>query len=108
MTITHLKQDEVAARLKISPRTFERWRVTGEVNLPFLKVGGRVRYRLEDIVAFEERQLRTHTPRLPHTRASSFASRFSRSDERPSLAPCLANPVKGEPEACSARTCRSL
>ena len=62
--ITHLTQDEVATRLNLSARTLERWRVTGEVSLPYLKIGSAVRYRLEDVEAFERRQLRQHTSQL--------------------------------------------
>lgn len=52
MSVTHLNQVELAARLKISPRTLERWRWTGE-GPAFLKIGGRVVYRLEDVEAYE-------------------------------------------------------
>ena len=52
MPQTHLNQVELAARLKISPRTLERWRWTGE-GPAFLKIGGRVIYRLEDVEAYE-------------------------------------------------------
>lgn len=64
MTITHMTQREVADRLKISPRTLERWRVTGEVQLKFIKCGSAVRYRVVDVEEFEERQLRAHTGQL--------------------------------------------
>ena len=53
MSVTHLNQVELAARLKISPRTLERWRWTGE-GPAFLKIGGRVIYRLEDVEAYED------------------------------------------------------
>ena len=52
MSLTHFNQVELAARLKISPRTLERWRWTGE-GPAFLKIGGRVVYRLEDVEAYE-------------------------------------------------------
>ncbi|MCE8538174.1 helix-turn-helix domain-containing protein [Ruegeria pomeroyi] len=55
MSPTNLNQVELAARLKISPRTLERWRWTGE-GPAFLKIGGRVIYRLEDVEAFENAQ----------------------------------------------------
>ena len=57
MTIRHLNQIELAARLNISPRTLERWRWTGE-GPRFMKVGGRVVYRLEDVEGYEDSQLR--------------------------------------------------
>jgi hypothetical protein len=57
----HLSQTELANRWQMSPRTLERWRFTGE-GPRFMKIGGRVVYRLEDIVAFEALQLRQVTP----------------------------------------------
>jgi hypothetical protein len=57
--ISHFNQAELAFRWRISPRTLERWRCskTGPI---FLKIGGRVIYRLEDIEAFEKASIR-HT-----------------------------------------------
>lgn len=42
----------------MSPRTLERWRSTGE-GPPFLKIGGRCVYRVEDVEAYEAARLRT-------------------------------------------------
>lgn len=61
MTTTHLSQTDLANRWRMSPRTLERWRFTGE-GPQFIKLGGRVVYRLEDIEAFEIRQIRQFTP----------------------------------------------
>ncbi len=52
-----LTQIELARRWKISPRTLERWRWL-KLGPPYLKLGGRVAYRLEDIEAYEVEQLR--------------------------------------------------
>ncbi|GLS88932.1 hypothetical protein GCM10010873_39060 [Cypionkella aquatica] len=52
MRETCLNQTELAARWKISPRTLERWRWIGD-GPRFLKIGGRVIYRIEDVEAFE-------------------------------------------------------
>ena len=57
MTVKHLTQTEVARRWCLSPRTLERWRWLGQ-GPAFLKLGGRVAYRLEDIEAFETAQTR--------------------------------------------------
>ena len=57
----HLYQTDLANRWRVSPRTLERWRFTGE-GPQFIKIGGRVVYRLEDIEAFEARQIRQVTP----------------------------------------------
>ncbi|MBO6773880.1 helix-turn-helix domain-containing protein [Thalassospira sp.] len=60
MTVRHLNQIELADRWNISHRTLERWRWTGE-GPAFLKIGGRVVYRLEDVEAFEANQTRKST-----------------------------------------------
>ena len=52
-----LTQKELARRWTISHRTLERWRWTGE-GPDYLKLGGRVIYRLEDILTFEAAALR--------------------------------------------------
>jgi excisionase family DNA binding protein len=44
-----LSQRDAARLLSVSTRTLERWRVSGEVNLRFVKLGNSIRYRLEDI-----------------------------------------------------------
>ena len=62
MTTKHLTQRDLARRWSMSPRTLERWRWTRDGPL-FLKLNGRVAYRLEDIEAFEAERLRTSTSR---------------------------------------------
>jgi hypothetical protein len=57
MAIQHINQVELSRRWRLSPRTLERWRYQG-TGPQFLKVGGRVVYRLTDIEAFETEQLR--------------------------------------------------
>jgi hypothetical protein len=71
MSITHLNQIELSRRWSISPRTLERWRWIGQ-GPQFLKIGGRVIYRLADIEAYEAEQLRTSTLR-PEPRAQAGA-----------------------------------
>jgi predicted site-specific integrase-resolvase len=56
----HLNQRELAERWNISARSLERWRWIGE-GPRFLKLGGRVVYRLEDIERYEAEQLRDST-----------------------------------------------
>ena len=56
-TIRHLNQEELARRWNLSGRTLERWRWL-KTGPPYLKLGGRVSYRLSDIEAFEAAQLR--------------------------------------------------
>ena len=52
----HINQKQLAERWRISQRTLERWRAIGWGPL-FLKIGGRVVYRIEDILAYEEQHL---------------------------------------------------
>lgn len=58
-----LNERELADRWGLSPRTLQRWRVEGR-GPSYLKLGGRISYRLSDIEAYEERQLRlsAHEP----------------------------------------------
>lgn len=54
--LRHLNQRDLADRWRMSGRTLERWRLLRQ-GPPFLKLGGRVVYRIEDIEAFEAAQL---------------------------------------------------
>jgi hypothetical protein len=64
MDLRHLHQTHLARRWRISPRTLERWRWLGQ-GPRYLKIGGRVVYRLEDIEAFEAEQIRQRTTDAP-------------------------------------------
>lgn len=55
--VQHLHQTDLARRWRISPRTLERWRWLGQ-GPRYLKVGGRVVYRAEDVEAYEAQQAR--------------------------------------------------
>jgi hypothetical protein len=59
-SIKHFNQVELSRRWSISPRTLERWRWLGH-GPRFLKIGGRVVYRLDDIETFETQQMRIST-----------------------------------------------
>jgi predicted site-specific integrase-resolvase len=71
MQVQHLNQAAVAHRLNISHRTLERWRWTGQ-GPRFLKIGGRVVYRIEDIETYEAERLRNSTVQ-PETREQKGA-----------------------------------
>lgn len=60
MATKHLNQIDLANRWNVSHRTLERWRWTGE-GPQYIKLGGRVVYRLEDVEAFEANQVRRST-----------------------------------------------
>ncbi len=60
MSIKHLNQRQLADRWDVSEASLERWRSDG-IGPIFLKLQGRVLYRLEDIEAFEAASLRKST-----------------------------------------------
>jgi Helix-turn-helix domain len=64
MDLRHFNQEQLARRWNISPRTLERWRWLGQ-GPEYLKIGGRVLYRLADVEAFEAEQIRQRTTDTP-------------------------------------------
>ena len=55
--LRHLTQRDLARRWCVSPRTLERWRWLGQ-GPAYLKLGGKIVYRLEDVEAYEAAQRR--------------------------------------------------
>lgn len=60
MNEKHLNQRQLADRWDISLRTLERWRCES-IGPQYLKLHGRVLYRVKDIENFEDRCLRAGT-----------------------------------------------
>jgi predicted site-specific integrase-resolvase len=60
-----ISQTELAQRWQLSESTLERWRSEG-IGPVFLKLQGHVRYRIQDIEAFEESCLATSTKTILH------------------------------------------
>jgi len=60
VSVKHLNQRQLADRWDVSEATLERWRSEG-IGPVFLKLQGRVLYRLEDVEAFESDSLRKST-----------------------------------------------
>lgn len=56
----NFRQKTLAQRWGISERTLEQWRWKG-CGPKYLKIGGRVVYRLEDVEAFEAERLHQNT-----------------------------------------------
>jgi len=50
-----LNPPEAADFLTVQPQTLAKWRMDGR-NLPYIKVGRSVRYKLSDLQAFIEKQ----------------------------------------------------
>jgi hypothetical protein len=57
MDLRHLNQEQLARRWSLSPRTLERWRWLRQ-GPKYLKIGGRVLYRIDDVEGFEALQER--------------------------------------------------
>lgn len=53
-----LSEQEAAQILDTAPGTLSVWRSTGRYNLPFVKVGRKVRYRRSDLVAWLDARVR--------------------------------------------------
>lgn len=53
-----LDDKAAAALLDVTPGTLSVWRSTGRYNLPFVKVGRKVRYRTSDIEAWLQKRYR--------------------------------------------------
>jgi predicted site-specific integrase-resolvase len=60
VSVKHLNQRQLADRWDLSEATLERWRSEG-IGPVFLKLQGQVRYRIEDIEAYEVDSLRKST-----------------------------------------------
>ena len=56
-----LKPKEVSEILGITVETMAVWRSVGRHGLPFVRVGGKIMYRPEDIQAFIESRTMKHT-----------------------------------------------
>lgn len=77
MPPTLLRQTELARRWRISPRTLERWRWLGQ-GPAYLKIGGSVAYREEDVLAYEASQLHTTKDQTGSGTGLSGPERFAR------------------------------
>lgn len=67
-----LCQKQLAKRWGISHRTLENWRYRGH-GLPFLKLGSKVFYRIEDVEAYEVLQAQAGDLMLSAYREARYA-----------------------------------
>lgn len=58
--LPRLNERQLAERWGVSVRTLQAARVKGS-GVPFVRIGRSVRYRLEDVLAYEQARLRTNT-----------------------------------------------
>lgn len=54
---TLLTEQELAEYLKISPGTLRNSRSTGREHIPYVRVGGSIRYRVEDVTEYLAKQV---------------------------------------------------
>ena len=72
MTTTHFDQLQLAERWGLSPKTLERWRVIG-TGPKYIRLPGKVIYRLCDIEAYENECLVSSTAEFrKHTKLSAI------------------------------------
>lgn len=60
----HVDDVQAASVLGVKKSTLAVWRSTGRYNLPFLKVGRLVRYRVSDLAEFLARRTSGHTGKV--------------------------------------------
>lgn len=53
-----LNEIDAAAFLDVAPGTLQGWRSTGRYNLPFVKIGRSVKYKLSDLESWFESRTR--------------------------------------------------
>lgn len=70
-TIIFFSQKDLSKRWSISHITLEKWRVYGK-GPRFCKISNRVRYHINDIVAYEDKQFRNHTSESPSVNGGSI------------------------------------
>lgn len=51
----------VAEDLNVTEGTLQVWRSTGRYDLPYIKIGGKVMYRVSDVNKFIESRIYSHT-----------------------------------------------
>jgi len=56
---------QAAECLGIAAATLQYWRTTGSQKIPFIKVGGRVMYRISDLNEWLEKNTFSHTGEYP-------------------------------------------
>jgi hypothetical protein len=68
----HLTQYQLCKRWEVKKRTLERWRAL-RCGPPYIKVGARILYPIQEIVAFEQENFIPTTKRLPQPKVSNVA-----------------------------------
>lgn len=56
-----LSSKQAAEFIGVTEHSLRRWRVTGEVKIPFIRFGRNVRYSVKHLEEFVAKNTRTHT-----------------------------------------------
>ncbi|MDH3467591.1 MAG: helix-turn-helix domain-containing protein [Gammaproteobacteria bacterium] len=56
-----LRESDAAIILDVHPGTLQNWRSSGKGGVPYVKLGGAIRYRLSELLRKLEESARTHT-----------------------------------------------
>lgn len=67
METRHLNPFQLSRRWSITPKTLQNWRSQAK-GPAFIKIGGHVLYRLEDIAQYEE--INRHHRSMPHQKGT--------------------------------------
>jgi hypothetical protein len=67
MSEVMLTSEELAARWSMAEHTLRNWRVSGR-GPRFVKIGGMIRYLVEDVVAFEKGEIKPKKKRKSGSR----------------------------------------
>lgn len=60
--VSHLLDERKTAKLLgIAPNTLAQWRFSGKVDLPFIRMGRNIRYRVSDIEDFLRRNTKNQS-----------------------------------------------
>lgn len=82
MTEKLLSSRDLAERWSLCVRTVDRWRYV-DFGPPFLKIGGRIRYRLEDIIEFEQLAMKKKSMTLRELKKPTSAHENMPTEEAP-------------------------
>ena len=65
MNTNNLNTAAAADHLGVAPATLAFWRCTGKIEVPYLKIGGRVVYRKDDLDKWLDGRTYHHTGEYP-------------------------------------------
>lgn len=77
----HINEYQLSKRWQVSVKKLQKDRLTGE-GIPFLRIGRSIRYRMSDVLAFEEANMMTSTSTVLALPAPSLPSQRKAGNRR--------------------------